>query len=159
VLREVLTPSQMKVVTDNAADLARAARGWNAVKVPGSPGTAADLAAAEGHGGPFSQLIHSWFGEKMGGMVAGAAHAVGGAALLGDVTGIGAGLLLAARRAAGLEAIEKLMIEGQLNPQLGRLLEQKAASNPRAPLWRTTARRIVMVGAGIGESAQDAGRR
>jgi hypothetical protein len=95
----------------------------------------------------------------MGSMIAGAAHAVGGAALAGDVTGIGAGLLMAARRAAGLERIEKLMIEGQLNPQLGRVLEQAAAKNPRAPLWRATARRIVMVGAGIGVSAQDAGRR
>jgi len=39
-----------------------------------------------------------------------------------------------------------LVTQASLNPNLGRVLLEKAAKNPRAPIMKDTARKIIMFG-------------
>lgn len=145
-LRAILTPEQMRAMTDTATDLRQAARAWNGIKIPGSPATAAD-AEALGHGKQGTLFGQIWLAEKI-------AHL--SSALLGDYLGlVGEGLLVvggkmfAARRAAGLENVNDLMVGGVLNPAMRRVLAQKAIANPSAPIVRDMARKMVAAAAGI----------
>jgi hypothetical protein len=72
-MEQAFTPAQMRIMDAVAKDLERAARASNAVKISGSPGTAADLHAL-GHGGGMSLIVQAEIGEKLGEV---ASHVVG----------------------------------------------------------------------------------
>ena len=157
-LQAILTPQQMQRVDSVAQDLEMAARAWNAVKVPGSPGTAADLHALQHSGSP-SALVQIVLAEKLGDIAGHLAGLTGLWPAALEAAGTVGGLLFNARRAAGLRSVEDLTTAGVLNPALGRVLAQKAIANPRAPILRDMARRIVALNTGIALSTQEPERR
>lgn len=107
-----------------AKDLDREAMGYNAIKIPGSPGTAADLHAMAGHGGHHNPSVVAQLigGELLGetlGHVVGAVPVVG-SAIKGVTTG--ATFLLNAMRAAGMRQTDELMLAAVRNPEIARLI-------------------------------------
>lgn len=151
----VLTPDQWRGLVATGNELELAQRLWNATKIKGSPGTAADLLAhAKRLGGGFSHMVALIMADRAGEAIGAAAAGLHGPVGVGvGLAAAGAAELLRAARAAGLQRVEELQTEGHLNPALGRVLLQDAVANPRAPILRDTARRILALSTGAGLSA------
>lgn len=143
VVRAVLGPEGADMVAKVAEDIERAARAVNATKIPGSPGTAADLIshAAGGHG--LSVLGQVLVGQIAGEMIEGG---VGGMELGGAMAG--AMMALNAMRLAGMRNVDDLATAGLLNPELGRLLISKAVIADKPAILKTLLNRIAAVGVG-----------
>ena len=119
-------------MTAIAADLNRANRSLNAVRIPGQSNTAQDLIkqfkkseGATGHGSLLTQAL----------LAAGAgfeAHGVTGA-LSGVGLVLGKHYILGAR-ARGLEQVGDIVKEAMLNPEVARRLLAKVAPGPEAAM-------------------------
>ncbi|ACI52191.1 hypothetical protein Gdia_2446 [Gluconacetobacter diazotrophicus PA1 5] len=140
-LEQVLTPAQVRVMDAVGKDIERAARSVNATKVPGSPGTAADLHAM-GTSDGVSLLLEAGLAEKAAEGLGHAAHLPGVAHVV-PIIGPAAALWLKAKRAAGYAQIDQLATQMVLNPEFGRAMLQKAVPNSRAPIRRQALQRVV----------------
>jgi hypothetical protein len=136
-LQTILTPEQMGRVNNLANSLRIAARSANAVKVPGSPTTAADLHALN-HSETPSNLAAAFIGDKLGeGLIGGgtAGTIMGGVGMVGN-------MLLKAAKLSGLKDVQSLAVDSVINPALGRVMAQSAVKNPRAPVLKQIAQRL-----------------
>lgn len=151
MLRAVLSPDQMRSLDTTVKDMQNAARAWNAVQIKGSPGTAADLMRAlkEGHGGKLSNLASIFFLSEAAGWIAHAVDWSGVSGLFMRAGGAWLGSTMNARKAAGIDSLTALKVEGVINPALGRVLHEKAVMDKNSPDFKGAARRIVRLGAGI----------
>jgi hypothetical protein len=148
-----LKPEQWQIMRNIFDDLELAQRAWNAVKIPGDPGTAANLHSLASHGDP-STLVQMIVGEKLAG---GLAHVVGAGAMWHaalEIAGTVGGIMYRARRAAGLKTVDDAVVQGVLNPALGRVFLQQAVTNPKAPLLRRLARQLVTLSTGAASTTQ-----
>ena len=150
----VLTPAQRRVLAAIGEDMDLGARAWNAVKIPGSPGTASDLHALAAHDGP-SALLNLWLAEKGGEILS---HLVGLTAPWAQAVAEGAGILagatLRARRAAALASVDRLETEMAINPALGRLLLERLGGDRPALAGRRLAQRFMALTAGTAANRQ-----
>lgn len=151
----ILTVDQWRGLVAVGNELELAQRLWNATKIKGSPGTAADwLAHAKRLGGGFSHVIALLLAKQAGEILASGEFGLHGVLGRGAaISAAGAAELMRAARAAGFRRAEELQIEGHLNPALGRVLLRDAVVNPRAPILRDTGRRIVSLATGAALSA------
>lgn len=129
-LSEVFTPEEVGSLEAIAADLQRANRSLNAVKIPGQSNTAQDLLSAKS-GSP-SILRAAVSDIVTAGTTAAATltHGFGAGlvALLGTKT-------IAALRNAGITKTDKLLREAMLNPQVAKALLSKIPETP-GPTFR-----------------------
>ena len=121
VLRQVLSEGEVNGLTAIAADLNRAARSLNAVRIPGQSNTAQDLASelakkTEGHGSLLTQIILAGGGGY-------AAHGTSGA--FAGITGVLGKNVIARMRDAGMAEVGDLVKQAMLNPDLARQLLAK----------------------------------
>jgi hypothetical protein len=132
VIAQVFSPAEIKGIEAVAAELSHVKRLADMQALPGRSTTAQDLMKPikESHGGHmslFSEMI-------LGG---GAGYEAGG--IKGAAVGAGAAVaksLVSARRAAGMENVQKMMRDMLLNPDLAR------AALERAPVEKTVSRDI-----------------
>ena len=110
-LAAVFTPDQLSTMDAVAADLQRANLSITGNKIPGTPGTAQDLAAAR------SSLLGNIV-RRVAGATAG--YAFGG--LHGAIEGALGGEAANAIRRAGIDQINKLVEDALLNPERARAL-------------------------------------
>ena len=155
-IAEILGPSGVDALNRIGDYMDMASRSWNATKVQGSPGTAADTAALR-RGANISFLAQFMMSEWLGRLAEEAT--TGGHSLLLRGLGTAGGLALNAMRAAGLEHVSELEAYGLLNPELFKLLVAKGVTDPKAPIVRRLMRRIAAVGvqsaAGSGKQEQE----
>jgi hypothetical protein len=154
-LDQVFDADQMKMVRAIGKDIERAGRSVNGVKIKGSPGSAADKHALEaGHGGGnMSMLVQMALAEQALEAVGHLANAGGiASAVLGGVGAVG-GVVLASMRRAGFEKIDQVAAQGVINPELGRILLQKAVTDPKAPILAALGRRMATVALGAATNA------
>jgi hypothetical protein len=154
-LEAILTDDQRGRLKNLTDSLQKAARGANAVKVPGSPTTAADLAALN-KGEGLSNLATAFLGDKLGGLAAQVIGTSGPlAATISTLSALG-GYLVKSGHFSGLKDIHSLAIESVLNPALGRVMAQTAVKNPNAPILKQIGQRIAttLPGTVIGTLAQ-----
>ena len=121
VLRQALSEGEVNALTAIAADLNRAARSLNAVRIPGQSNTAQDVVhelakKTEGHGSLLTQIILAAGGGY-------AAHGVSGA--LTAITGILGKNVVSKMREAGMEQVGDLVKRAMLDPDLARQLLAK----------------------------------
>lgn len=144
-MEAILTPDQMARFRGVANDLRIANRAITAARIPGSPGTAADLAALQ-HAHP-SNLVMGFIGDKLGELTG---HLIGlkGAAgtLLSTATAAG-GLLLKAMKLSGSADMDDLAVQSVINPVLGKAMAQRAVANPNAPMMRRVYQTLATSGA------------
>ena len=144
---EAFTPQQMFVFDRVGQDLERAARAYNGVKIPGSPGTAADLHALGDHGS-ISMLMQAEMGEKMGEVLSHAGgHASGAMGAIFGAAGMVGATVLGAARAAGYGQINKVATQMVLHPELGRALLQRAVPTPKAGALTAALSRLALTSA------------
>ena len=153
-----MTPAQQRIVQAVADDMQLAARAWNAVKIPGSPTTAADLHKLAGEG-KFSHFAQLFLGEQAGSITAGllGLHSFTNPVMhaLFEAAGMAMSETLNARRSAGIANVDRLATEMVLNPELGRvLLERAAAARAGSPLIARLRQKIIALTAGFGSSSQ-----
>lgn len=154
-LEVILTPAQIRVMEAVGKDIERADRAVNAVKIKGSPGTAADLHALEQRGG-MSMFVQMILGEHAGELLGHMAKAGGAMQPLLSAAGAVGGVLTRAARAAGYEKVDQIAMQMILRPEFGRALLQKAVPTPRASILRQAVDRLV--GASGASVAQENGR-
>ena len=121
VLRQALSEGEVNALTAIAADLNRAARSLNAVRIPGQSNTAQDVVhelakKTEGHGSLLTQIILAAGGGY-------AAHGVSGA--LTAITGILGKNVVSKMREVGMEQVGDLVKRAMLDPDLARQLLAK----------------------------------
>jgi hypothetical protein len=110
-LTSVFTPDQLASMDAVAADLQRASLSISGSKIPGSPGTAQDIAAAK------SSILSNIL-SRVGGMATG--YYFGG--IHGAIEGAIGGEAANAIRRAGLDQVNKLVEDALLNPERARAL-------------------------------------
>lgn len=116
-LRAIFSEDEVRSMSMVAADLQRAARSQNAVRIPGQSNTAQDTLAIQGGDSPVSVLAK----------IAGASVTTGGGAgmvggpVAGTIAGVGT-LLGAALRENGIRRVDKLVRDALLNPDRARAL-------------------------------------
>jgi hypothetical protein len=110
-LASVFTPDQLASMDAVAADLQRANLSVSGSKIPGSPGTAQDIAAAK------SSILSNIL-SRVGGMATG--YYFGG--IHGAIEGAIGGEAANAIRRAGLDQVNKLVEDALLNPERARAM-------------------------------------
>jgi len=151
VMRTILGPADAQRAIDIGTDIQRAMRSFNATKIPGSPGTAADFAAwlrGPGHGTPLIGQI--FVGEMLGRLAEGAVGLGGAIATPLVVVGN-------AMRQHGLQTVADLTARAVLDPELARLLLERVPE-PQAPeVARRLAQRLALIGVSA-EASREAKR-
>jgi hypothetical protein len=143
-LSEVFSPEQMDAIDNLGADLKRWQWSVNS-KLPGTPGTAADLhAAGEGKTSLLQLLLVEHAGHVGG-------HVLGGG-VLGWAGGL-VGVVGLAMRKAGLGKIDDLLTEAMLDPALAKTLIEKATPKTAPELGKTLAAQIRALSASAGGQA------
>lgn len=158
----VLTPDQYSMLFKVADAMDQVGQSANAIKIPGSPGTAADTHALEqalGNRGFLSNFGRMWLGEEAGHMV-GSMLTHGGSFGHGFIgmglRAVGGGVVYLRNqmRAAGIRNAEDLALEMMANPNFGKVMLRNAPTNPDSPIWRQTARQMLAATAGIASQVQ-----
>jgi hypothetical protein len=143
-LSEVFSPEQMDAIDNLGADLKRWQSSVNS-KLPGTPGTAADLhAAGEGKTSLLQLLLVEHAGHVGG-------HVLGGG-VLGWAGGL-VGVVGLAMRKAGLGKIDALLTEAMLDPALAKTLIEKATPKTAPELGKALAAQIRALSASAGGQA------
>ena len=139
-LAQIFTPEQMTALRNVVADMDREARSINATKIPGSPGTAADLHALSAHGGGHASILSQLAAGELGGEI------IGHVASLKPVTkavlkvaATAASVVANAGRAVGIKHTNDLLTAAVLNPELARLLLVRPVPASRIPIARKAA--------------------
>lgn len=145
-MEAILTPDQMSRFRAVANDLRVANRAITATQIKGSPGTAADLQALK-QSNP-SNLVMGYIGDKLGELTASLLHLKGAAGVMASSAGAIGGLMLKAAKLSGAASMDDLAIQAVLNPALGKVLAQRAVTNPKAPVMRRVLQAIATSGAG-----------
>jgi hypothetical protein len=148
VIRAVLGEDGAKMVQAIGKDIEQASRSVNATKIPGSPGTAADLHALAEHGASPSVVGQVVVGEALGEAAGHLLHAGGPVGTAIRIGTTAATIIAQALRTAGLKKVDDLATYGVLNPEIGRLLLSKVKVTPRAPILKTLVGRIGQIGLG-----------
>jgi hypothetical protein len=125
-LRQVLSEGDINALTAIAADLNRASRSLNAVRIPGQSNTAQDLGSelakkTEGHGSVLTQIVLAGGGGY-------AAHGASGA--FAGIAGVLGKNVISRMRDAGMEQVGDLVKRAMLDPDLARHLLAKAPVRP-----------------------------
>jgi hypothetical protein len=129
VIDQVFSTKDLNGLRAIAADLSRANRSLNAVRIPGQSNTAQDILpelSRAAHGEHGSVLTHMLVAATGGYEV----HGVAGAAL--GVLGVMGKSVVGRARDAGLEKVEDLVKQAMLNPDIARYLLGKVSSKPEA---------------------------
>lgn len=146
--RTVLGDAAMETVRRISADMDAQARSWNATKIHGSPGSAADTEAIRKEARlPFiAQMFGAEFIGKLAEELSGATGAMG--IVVGGAAGA-MGLVVNQMRSLGMKNMRDLEIAALLDPNgLGKLLlERAAAPQTRERLAQKVARRLAQVAA------------
>ncbi len=130
VLRRVMTPDQIEALQAVAQSARMSARSHNATKIPGSPGSAADLRATHTND-PHSDVAGALLAET-GGELVGHLLGLGGIMKLLVRGGAVAGRIYYGRaKTAGIESENQLLTEMSLNPALMQAV--LAAAKQKAP--------------------------
>jgi hypothetical protein len=133
-LERVFTPDQMEAIRAVGASIARQDRSINATAIAGSPGTAADLHAAGGHGN--SSFVDLFLGAGLG---EAAAHLSGAGGVVGTAmgaAGVAGAHALRMMRAAGLTTVQDIQRAILLNPELARVMLAKVPTSENVPIMR-----------------------
>lgn len=144
-MEAILTPDQMARFRGVANDLRVANRAITAARIPGSPGTAADLAALR-HAHP-SNLVMGFLGDKAGELVAGLMHIKGAMGTMVSGAGAIGGLLLKKAKLSGIADMDDLAVQTVLNPVVGKVMAQRAVANPNAPVMKRVYQAVATSGA------------
>lgn len=125
-LRTIFSEAEVQSMEAVAADLQRAARSQNAVRIPGQSNTAQDTLAVQGGDSPVSILTKIIGASATTG---GGVGAVGGP-IAGTIAGVGT-LFGAALRENGIRRVDELVCDALLNPdRAAALMSGVRASKP-----------------------------
>ncbi len=174
-LSEIMTPQQMQVMRDVAADIQRSDQSLSGNVLPTGSPTAQNAAAMNRtsvggtlldhirqHG--IETLLGSGTGAAIGGSAGGALFGVPGAmvgASIGGGAGTLAGKVASSLKAANINTVDELVKEAMLNPALARVLLTRAAPETASNVGQAlaaTLRRSTLTGAVTGAGQADASR-
>lgn len=151
VIRTILGPESAQVIDDVARDIQIANRAVNAVKIPGSPGTAADMAGVLKHLGTQGSMLTELL---VGQVAAQAAGFLTGAGIVSAEAAAG-GLAMARlaratemRLLAGMATVNDLETQAVLNPALARALLRKVPKDAGPEFMDELAKRMAAIGVG-----------
>ncbi|HUY04992.1 MAG TPA: hypothetical protein VMV33_17070 [Rhodocyclaceae bacterium] len=148
VIRTVLGDKHGDMIVAMAKDIERFSRAISATRIPGSPGTAADMHLLQeaGQGSP-SVVGQVLIGDAAGRILGAATNVSGftGAALRG--TAIVSKVVLDAMKHAGLKTVDDLMTQAVLQPELARLLASRVKLREDSPVLRRLLGQLALVGA------------
>ena len=122
-LRQVFSSEEVSSLHAIAADLRRANRSITAVKIPGGSNTAQDQAAQQ------VSLLRMIMRHSINASVgAGAGFSLGGP--LGSLIGVIGGTAVSGMRDAGLKKVDDLLKSAMLDPNVARILLNRAGARP-----------------------------
>lgn len=147
VLNLVFEPEEIRNIEAIAQDINRSKRSENAVKLPGSPNTAPDLAALQ-KSGAFKA------GKTLLDALAGGIGATLGGGF-GAVGGVISAHLLQSLRAAGIARVDELVTMAMLHPEIARELLKKAPLKADPNATRGLAIAIRKAAVAVPAAAQD----
>lgn len=127
-LGKLFSPEELKSMAAVTADLQRAMRSQNALRIPGQSNTAQDQA------GNFGSALRTLFTQHLG---KGAAVAIDGGA-----TSIIGGAVVDAMRTARMNSVDRAVAEMMLDPKMANLWISKLPQGSPEAVQRTFARRL-----------------
>jgi hypothetical protein len=162
VLREVLTPEQLRAMKGVAASLERSNLSVAGSRIGGGSDTAQKAVASNFLGHLVDKIGTNLPGAftSLGGVI-GSTVGGGAGALVGGAVGAGGGWAaqaLQASRAAGLKTVDDLVATAMLHPELAAVLMARVTDQNRASLGRALISqlgRISAVSGNVGQSDRD----
>jgi hypothetical protein len=154
--KAVLTPDQYSMLFKVADAMDQVGSSANAIRIPGSPGSAADahaLSEALGGKGFWTNFGKIVVGEEAGHLVGSMLLHGSGLGLIGTAArflGGGVGYLTNQMRALGIRNAEDLALEMMANPNFGKVMLRTAPTSTDSPIWRDMARKMMATGIGLG---------